>query len=843
MPETFPTSPPAPRAVRMLSVLLALSAIGLASRTTLTSRAWIGRVFPGFMVLDNRVVASIGLADWTGAAESRLYQSEIVAVQGHPAGTARDILQRVAALPPDTPVTYTIRRGASERDVVIATQLFTIRDWLLLFGAFLLNAAAYLASGLIVWVLRPRAAVARALVAVGAAWAFFLITALDLYGPATFFRLHVACESLVPPAVLQLALLFPQPHRLARWRFVGYVPSLAIIALYERFLYRPPLYSAMLYANMTYLGLATFFFGGRLIHEYVRGRSHLARQRVRVVMLGTLCGFSIPGAIVLTSVAMGGGTAMNVGATTQFLFSLSLTYAILKHDLFDIDAMLKRAAYYVVLSALIAGAYIGAVVVFDAGLKARHITTSKAFPLLFTIAVLLVLNPLRSRTQALVDRVFFRRSYDAPRILAELGQRLIGALTRERIANVVLETVARAIPNTRARLFSGDAIAVRDVDSSERIPPELLARLRDGRIVTAFDSVEMYSKPTMCETVRAQTVALDAEVAVPMLLRGGLVGVLTVGHKRSGLFYTAGDAEFLQALAHQAAIALENARSYEALIDLNTRLEERVRERTAQLETANGELAVAYGELKAAEAQIVHAEKMASLGRLVAGVAHEINNPVAFISTSVAPLRRRLAQAVALAPPTVQQALAEADDLTGIVERGAERTAAIVRDLRAFSRLGEATRKPADLHEGLEVTLRLLEARWRDRIDVHRDFGALPAVECDAAQLNQAFMNVLVNACDAIRGRGNIWITTRAELDAVTITIRDDGPGIAPGALERLFDPLSPAKGGFGLAITKDIIGAHGGRITVESEAGGGATFRITLPTTGATPSRVAETG
>src|SRR2546428_11924049 len=162
---------------------------------------------------------------------------------------------------------------------------------------------------------------------------------------------------------------------------------------------------------------------------------------------------------------------------------------------------------------------------------------------------------------------------------------------------------------------------------------------------------------------------------------------------------------------------------------------------------------------------------MASLGRLVAGVAHEINNPVSFIATSISRLRLRLAQAAAVAPPSAAKALREAEELAGIMARGAERTAAIVKDLRSFSRLGEATRKAADLHQGLEVTLRLLEPRWRERITIHRDFGTLPLVECDPAQLNQVFMNLLANACDAIATRGNLWITTRAEGGRVPVAV------------------------------------------------------------------------
>jgi signal transduction histidine kinase len=237
---------------------------------------------------------------------------------------------------------------------------------------------------------------------------------------------------------------------------------------------------------------------------------------------------------------------------------------------------------------------------------------------------------------------------------------------------------------------------------------------------------------------------------------------------------------------------------------------------------------------------------MASLGRLVAGVAHEINNPVTFIANSVAPLRRRLEQASAAAPADVAPILTEADDLVGVIGRGAQRAAAIVKDLRTFSRLDEASRKPVDLHDGLDVSIRLLEHRWRDRVTVHRDYGDLPLVECDAGQINQALVNILANAFDAIPERGNVWVSTRADDTDVTITIRDDGAGIPDDVRARIFDPFFTTKDvgagtGLGLSITHGIVAAHGGRIEVESAPGAGTAFRVVLPTHAAALDSVAR--
>ncbi len=481
------------------------------------------------------------------------------------------------------------------------------------------------------------------------------------------------------------------------------------------------------------------------------------------------------------------------------------------------SAAVRRGAYYLLLTGAVGAAYLAAAVLFQVVLQAH----SPAFPVFFTLAVLVLFNPLRTRLQAIVDRVFFRIRYDGAQVLAAVGAELAAALKRERIVALVCDAVDEAIPNTGTRLQVG---APGEAGGVTGVPSALVPRLTKGEVLSAGDAA-----------AREGLAALGAELAVPLELRGELAGVLTAGRKRSGLLYSAGDVEFLRALAHEAAIALENARSYEALVALNARLEERVRERTKQLEDANRELAEAYAELKNAEVQLVQSEKMAALGRLVAGVAHEINNPVAFISSSVAPLRRRLETAAADAPPEVAQLLADAREIVAVMARGAERTAAIVKDLRSFSRLDEATRKRVDLHDGLEVSLRLLESRWRDRIEIHRDYGTLPPVECDPGQVNQVFMNVLANACDAIPERGNLWLTTRAEGDRVRVTIRDDGVGMAPEVVSRIFDPFFTTKEvgggtGLGLAISQGVVAAHGGWIEVESAPGRGATFRIILP-------------
>lgn len=264
-----------------------------------------------------------------------------------------------------------------------------------------------------------------------------------------------------------------------------------------------------------------------------------------------------------------------------------------------------------------------------------------------------------------------------------------------------------------------------------------------------------------------------------------------------------------------------------------------------EIKMALADIAFANQELRDTQSQLVQSEKMASLGSLVAGIAHEINTPVGAIGSmhdtlvrAVNKLKKNLEEK---APELLEndRRIKSTFELIGsaneVINTGCERVTEIVRRLRSFARLDEAELKKVDIHEGLEDTLILVHHEIKHNITVERDYGEIPRISVYPGRLNQVFLNILNNARQAIEGKGTVTIKTYMAEGKVHVAISDTGAGISPEDIKNVFDPGFTTKGvgvgtGLGLSICYQIIQEHKGEIKVESERGKGTTFVVTLP-------------
>jgi two-component system NtrC family sensor kinase len=345
---------------------------------------------------------------------------------------------------------------------------------------------------------------------------------------------------------------------------------------------------------------------------------------------------------------------------------------------------------------------------------------------------------------------------------------------------------------------------------------------------------------TVCTRLRA----LEPSATTPVLIMTALDDTASIERA-----YECGATDFITKpipapiLGHRLRYILRSSRAEQAL-----------RKSNDQLRRANE-------ELQETRNQLLQSEKMASIGQLAAGVAHEINNPIGYVKSNLGSLETYLKQIFAVIgtyeqahasivdPGALQRitAVRQSADLEFLAEdvfalmsesrEGITRVSKIVQDLKDFSHLGtEDEWAWADLHEGLDSTINIVNNEIKYKAQLTKNYGKLPEIECLPSQLNQVFMNMLVNAAHSIESHGTITLTSGVRGDdEVWVEISDSGTGIAPEHLNRIFDPFFTTKPvgkgtGLGLSLSYGIVQKHRGRIEVRSEVGRGTTFRVTLP-------------
>lgn len=438
------------------------------------------------------------------------------------------------------------------------------------------------------------------------------------------------------------------------------------------------------------------------------------------------------------------------------------------------------------------------------------------------------------------------QAYHNMKLLSEMGQDIISTLS--------VETIARRVYHNVQQLMSADCFGVgvyvhalkriefrgvmegnrelpfhfEPIDGPNRLSVYCFNRQEEIVVNEYAKEYHRYINTHYTPAVGEDAVSI---LYVPLKVKEKPVGVVTVQSFQKHA-YNDYHLNLLRNLAAYIAIAVDNAQALE--------------------------------DLKATQVQLVQAEKMASLGQLAAGIAHEINNPINYIANSVRPLRQDLTDLQAIVhslTPLQEQPLLtdeqlrqqleairqftqrmdagfileEMESLLEGIEEGSARTQEIVAGMRNFARSDINQFHLANVHEGIDSTLRLLGNLLKNRITVHKSYGPLAEIECLPGKLNQVFMNILSNAIQAIEGTGDIWIQTREEAGTMLISIRDNGMGMPDEVKNRIFEPFYTTKKvgegtGLGLSISFGIIEEHGGKIEVDSQTGHGTRFLIKVP-------------
>ena len=458
------------------------------------------------------------------------------------------------------------------------------------------------------------------------------------------------------------------------------------------------------------------------------------------------------------------------------------------------------------------------------------------------------------------------------RALYELGQKAANGAHPQQVSQEILEHIVRgfaAESGSIALIVDGTTDQL-ELAAGTDLPSGLIGK-ELPRGTGVFGHVVATGQPVLVNGNAAETGlplrgpaerqrSTHSAMCWPLQVAGRTIGAVAVNRAETSPRYTPDDLEQGQALTSLLALVMANHRMH---VERDARI--------LELQTLNATMQRINGMLEDAQNQVIQSEKLASIGQMAAGVAHEINNPLAFALSNLGSLEAYLANLFALLDAYVEAdaaidapgnaALANARklragidvaflrgdtaDLVAESREGLLRVKRIVQDLRDFSRGGaEEVRQSLDIHDALDRTLNIVRNELKYKANIVREYGALPDIECVPSRLNQVFLNLLVNAGQSIDGVGTITISTGVDGDEAWIAVADTGCGIPPENLNRIFDPFFTTKPvgqgtGLGLSVSHSIVRKHGGRLDVESEVGRGTRFTIRLPLASAAVSEV----
>ena len=669
--------------------------------------------------------------------------------------------------------------------------------------------------------------------------------------------------SLVSVIFLHFFLVFPEQEKLSEIRkrilLVSYSIWVVIASVYawSHFYIAPAIsisFTASSLFQLTNEILAIVF----LLYNLQTAKSSGKKQKLKLATAGVL--FAVIPIVIFQIIPIFYPRGLVTGQYPLlfllFVYS-GIAIAIFRHKMVDLRLVFKRSTQFSVILFLLTVVYLGAIVLISYMYSFGFNLEFHIINIISVFVLVMLLNPLKVRIQKFVENVFDRDRYDYKTSIMSFARTsthiislpdLLMALMNELHAVMKIKKVSVYIwSETQYLLSDFEGFTENELFQLGELHFDLSTReLFRGR---EFILLDEYAESNTNMTVFRN---LGAKLLIPLYNKRELLGFICLWDKLSERSYDDEDVQLLITLSSQFAITLDNAIVYSEIKKLNASLEGKVKQRTA--------------ELKDAQLQLIHSEKMNAMGTLVAGIAHEINNPLNMISASIHPLQRLIAEmqerlniyhqivfeietnsdAVKIFENiqklNVLQSEIEVSELsneigifTRSIEKGTDQASKVIDTLKNYLKINENIKTKVNLNETVETVINLTKVDWQDRITIEKQLNPIPPVLGFEGQLNQVIFSITQNAIQSIPDKGTITFISYTDGDSVYIKIIDSGLGIKPDIQDKIFDPFFTTQKigegfGLGLSISYEIVKNHGGMISFVSGENLGTEFEIKLP-------------
>jgi len=565
--------------------------------------SWLNKPFPGFLVYQDPLLGSFSSREWTGSKAGLKFLDRIVTVDGQPIREGDEIVQAVKVKKEGSPVHYLVDRSGERREVTVPVAIFTLKDFLLIFFITFLGGLIFYALGFIVYFMKPDMRMSWVFLLACFGQAIYMATGFEIQSSYTFVRLHHFIVGLYPAFFFHLGLIFPERKKILNrfWalEYLIYLPALILAVVFVVHFSGGGQISDSNSASSvkTYLKIVSMTTPFRLfcflslivfvLHSLFKAAEIQSQQRARMILFGVT--IAAAPSVILMALAFFLKVTFPWNFLVFFLvfFPASIAYSIIRHNLFDVDTIIKRTVGYAVMTGIVIGAYILVSVSFNVLLGKYEIAQSKAFPIIFTLAIILIFNPLRNRIQSLVDRIFFRKEYDYGEIVEKVGGAMTSLLELPLILKRLVQTFIEdmfintssvmllAPAGTEFQVFLADGEQKQIVEkvALKQDTPLMEIIQREKRELTKYDVIEDPRYRAVSESCAGDFARLSASLIVPLVYQNRVIGSLNLGEKKSGKAYNREDIDLLRTIASQGSVAIENARLFQENLE-KQRMEE-----------------------------------------------------------------------------------------------------------------------------------------------------------------------------------------------------------------------------------------------------------------------------